>query len=144
MTDEPNLTEFHARAADTIRFGDTDRNGHVNNAVFATFLETGRVQLLFDATIRSLQPGASFVLARLTVDFRAELQWPGTVEIGTRVHSIGRSSIRFEQALFQNGRCVAKAESVIVLIDGGTRKSTPICDEVKHHFQRRAARDLSP
>ena len=42
----PRLEQFPGRTADVIRFGDLDPQGHVNNTVFATFFETGRVMLL--------------------------------------------------------------------------------------------------
>ena len=54
------------------------------------------------------------------------MHWPGTVEIGTRVEHIGRSSIVLAQALFLRGRCVARAKSIVVLIDGATRRATPL------------------
>ena len=120
------LEDYPLRSFDTIRYGDTDRQGHVNNAAFATFLETGRVAFLHQEP-RSLAPaGTSFVIARLTLDFRAEITWPGKVDIGTRVTTFGRSSMTLVQALFQNGRCAATAESVIVLVDDATRRSTPL------------------
>jgi acyl-CoA thioester hydrolase len=119
MEKELGLGDFQFRAVDKLRYADTDRQGHVNNAVFATMLETGRCELLFDLT----DPGSSFVVARLVVEFRAEVRWPGTVSIGTRVGSIGRSSIKLEQGLFQDDRCVATAETVIVLVDDVTRRS---------------------
>lgn len=136
MSDAPRLADFPARASDTIRYGDTDRQGHVNNAVFATFLETGRTQLLLDPAVRGLQPGTSLVLARIELDFLAEIIWPGTVSIGTRVISIGRSTIRFEQALFQNERCAATAQTVSVLVDNDSHRSTPISDALRAHFER--------
>jgi acyl-CoA thioester hydrolase len=42
------------------------------------------------------------------------------------VASVGRSSIKLEQALFQNGRCVAAAETTIVQMDETTRRSSPL------------------
>lgn len=119
MEKEVSLGDFRFRASDKIRYGDTDRQGHVNNAVFSTLLETGRVELLFELA----EPGSSFVIARLALEFRAEIRWPGAVFIGTRVGSVGRSSIKLEQGLFQDERCVATAETVIVLVDDVTRKS---------------------
>ena len=117
------LEGFPARTSDKIRYGDTDRQGHVNNAVFATFLETGRVEILHGAGDSLADPGTAFVIARLVLDFRAEVTWPGEVTIGTRVAAIGRSSVKLEQALFQNGKCVATAETTIVQVDGATRRS---------------------
>jgi len=125
MTTPPTLESFPARAYDKLRYGDTDRQGHVNNAVFGTFFETGRVELILDAEHSLLAPGQSFVLARIEIDLVAEILWPGTVEIGSAVSRVGRSSIHIAQALFQNGRLCARATSVVVLVDGTTRRSTP-------------------
>ena len=120
------LTGYPLRTFDTLRYGDTDRQGHVNNAVFSTFLESGRVALLYDPDAPLADPGASFVIARLVLDFRDEVNWPGRIEIGTRVARVGRSSLTLEQGLFQDGRCVATAETVIVHTDGTTRRSKPL------------------
>jgi acyl-CoA thioester hydrolase len=123
MSADIALEDFPARTSDKIRYGDTDRQGHVNNAVFATFLETGRVEILRGPGEPLADPGSAFVIARLVLDFHAEVTWPGEVAIGTRVASIGRSSVKLEQALFQNGKCVATAEATIVQIDETTRRS---------------------
>ncbi len=121
---------------ETIRYADTDRQGHVNNAVFATLCETGRVAFLYDPAQPLAPDGASFVIARLTIDFRAEIRWPGEVEIGTRIQSIGRSSMVLAQGLFQNGRCAATAETVIVLMDETTRRSRPLPDTTIERLTR--------
>lgn len=126
MTALPTLDDFPSRAFDKLRYADTDRQGHVNNAVFATFFETGRVEMLFTGTQSLLEPGQAVVLARIEIDLLAEINWPGTVEIGTAVTRIGRSSIGLTQALFQDGRCAARAATVVVLIDHTTRRSTPL------------------
>lgn len=122
----PTLADYGVHTRDKVRYGDTDRQGHVNNAVFATFLETGRVEVLYDPEEPLADEGASFVIARLALDFRAEIHWPGEVEIGTRIQHVGRSSITLEQALFQGETCVATAETVIVQMDDSTRRSRPL------------------
>jgi len=124
------LEAYPLRAMDTIRYADTDRQGHVNNAAFATFCETGRCVFLYDSSPPLLRAGAGFVIARLAIDFLAEMTWPGRVEIGTRVVTIGRSSFGLGQGLFKDGRCVATAESVIVQVDETTRRSTPLGEDV--------------
>lgn len=120
------LADYPARSHDKLRYNDTDRQGHVNNAVFATLIETGRVEVLRDSTRPVHDEGAEFVLARLTLDFLGEITWPGSVDIGTRVLRIGTSSVTFDQSLFQDGRRVAAAETVIVQLDGATRRPRPI------------------
>ena len=126
MSDPVEVNAFPCWATETIRYGDTDRQGHVNNAVFVTLLETGRVGFLYSRERPILEPGSAFVIARLELDFKAELNWPGEARIGTRVRSVGRSSLKLEQAIFQDGTCAATAETVIVLMDEATRKSRPL------------------
>ena len=130
-----SLDDFPMQTADKLRYGDTDRQGHVNNAVFATFLESGRVELIYNADDPLAAPGAEFVIAQLVLDFRNEIHWPGTVQTGTRVASIGRSSIKLDQAIFQNGRCAATAQTVIVQIDTSTRQSSPLTDRTRERLE---------
>jgi acyl-CoA thioester hydrolase len=122
----PPLSAYPLRTHDKLRYGDTDRQGHVNNAVFATLLETGRVELLYAAGAPLHDAGCSFVIASLHLDFHGEITWPGQVDIGTRVSSIGRSSLTLDQALFQDGRCAATARTVIVQVSDASRRSHPL------------------
>jgi acyl-CoA thioester hydrolase len=127
----PVIADFPFLTREKLRYGDTDRQGHVNNAVFATFFETGRVDMLIDGEVDLMGPDGAFVLARLLIDYRKEVNWPGEVEIGSRVLSVGRSSLRLEQAVFQNGECVASGESIVVLTDVNTRRSKPFAEEAR-------------
>jgi acyl-CoA thioester hydrolase len=122
----PSLSAFPLRTHDKLRYADTDRQGHVNNAVFATLLETGRVELLYAADGPLHAVGCSFVIASLQLDFLGEIGWPGRVDIGTRVASIGKSSVTLEQGLFQDGRCAATARTVIVQMNDATRRPQPL------------------
>jgi len=137
MNDASRLTDraaFTLWTRDTLRYADTDRQGHINNAVFATFLESGRVAFLYDPTAPLAPPGCEFVIARLAIDFRAELRWPGAVDIGSVILSVGRSSITVGQGLFNGDDCAATAESVIVLTDATTRRSTPVSDALRQRL----------
>lgn len=122
----PSRNDFVILASDKIRYCDTDRQGHVNNAVFSSFFETGRVEILYDKDTNITSGNCSFVIASIKLDFLGEIVWPGQVEIGTRISRIGRSSINMEQGLFQDGKCVALAETVIVQMNNNTRKSSAL------------------
>jgi len=128
------LEDFPARSFDKLRYGDTDRQGHVNNAVFSTFLETGRVELLRSGGTLHIDPGCEFVIASLQLDFLGEVLWPGQVDIGTRVVRVGRSSVHLEQVLFQDGRVTARAQTVMVQVSGATHRSQPFSPGVAAHF----------
>lgn len=122
----PRLADFPIRVGDIVRLRDVDHQGHVNNAVFATYFESGRVGLIYDQENGLQVPGATSVVARLEIDFLGELKWPGTVEIGTAVEEIGRSSYRFAHALFCKDVCVATGRTTMVLIDRDTRRARPL------------------
>lgn len=128
MQSSPNLDYFPIKTFEKVRYADTDRQGHVNNAVFSTLLETGRVEILYDPQQPLASTNCSFVIVSLTLNFHAEITWPGRVEIGTRVSVIGRSSVTLEQALFQDERCVATANTIIVHMNDTTKRSQPLGD----------------
>lgn len=136
-----SLDAFALRTGDKLRYGDTDRQGHVNNAVFATFLETGRVELLYNEALADL--GAAFVIARLELDFLAEVNWPGEVEIGTAVLDVGRSSFKLFQKVFQDGKPVAQAVTVIVQMSESTRRSQPLSERARERLQELTGPALS-
>lgn len=129
---------FRFWTKEKIRYADTDRQGHVNNAVFATFCESGRVALFYEAGEKLAPPGCEFVIARLELDFRAELRWPGQAEIGTTVLDIGRTSFRLGQGIFSGESCAATAETVIVLLDSTTRRATALPDTTRAGLLARA------
>ena len=142
MTTKPTATEtmtladFPLQTFDKVRYADTDRQGHVNNAAFATFLETGRVEFLYNPENPLAAEGAAFVIVNLNLNLLAEINWPGRVEIGTAVTKIGRTSVSLCQGLFQDGRCVATAATVIVQMNEQTRKSHPLTDSAKAFLSR--------
>ncbi|UOO82431.1 acyl-CoA thioesterase [Uruburuella testudinis] len=119
---------------DTIRYGDTDCQGHVNNAVFSTFIETGRSEILYRQQPPLCPEGTQFVIARLEIDYLREILWPGEIVCGTAVAKVGNSSVRLVQSLFCNGEEAAYAESVIVLTDKTSRQSCTISDEARERL----------
>jgi len=137
----PRPEQFPGRTSDVIRFGDLDPQGHVNNTVFATYFETGRVALLRARGNELSTPGTTSVLARLDINFLKELHYPGTVEIGTGVVEIGRSSFTFLQAIFHEGACAATGRATMVMIDEATRKARALPEEVRERLERLRLRD---
>ena len=131
----PRLEDFPYRLTDNVRFADLDPNQHVNNAVYASYFETGRVTLMKSPQYGLTPPGLAWIMVRLDIHFRAELRWPGTIEMGLGVTKFGRTSVTFDQVVFSEGKCVASAQSVSVLIDEITRKPTPLTDEIIANFQ---------
>src|SRR5919204_1746622 len=113
-----------------IRWRDMDAYGHVNNAVYLTYLEECR-----DAWAQAVLGKASdtwdFVLAHVGIDYRAELtQGDGAVIVRCALAGHGRSSVRTrEEILKLDGTVSANAESVIVPRDPHTLRARPLTDE---------------
>lgn len=126
---------FPIKSYDKIRYGDTDSQGHVNNAVFSTFLETGRTELLLDVDAWKGEI-PMFGLVSSSINLMGEVHWPGTVEIGTGIKKIGSSSITFIHGLYQNGIMVAQAETISVQMDELTRKSKALSEEIKESIKK--------
>lgn len=130
------LSEFPLHSYDKIRFSDTDCQGHVNNATFNTFLETGRAEFLYASETPMYSDGNNFVIASLNLTLKAEIHWPGRVDIGTGVIRVGKSSISLHQALFQDDKCVATADTVIVQVDVNTKRSAALSDNSLTRLQK--------
>lgn len=125
----PLLEHYPHRTTDIVRFGDLDPQGHVNNAVFATYFESGRVALFRDPDLGIGIENATYVLVRQEIDFLRELRWPGNVIIGTALAELGRSSFTMVQAAFSGEECVAAGRATLVMLDTTTRRPRPLPPE---------------
>ena len=144
---EPRLEDFPYRISDNVRYADLDPNQHVNNAVYASYFETGRVTLMKDRSQGLMPAGLSWMMVRLDMHFRAELRWPGMIEMGLGLVKFGRTSVTFDQVVFSQGRCVASAQSVSVLIDEVSHKPMQLTAEIVAAFrpwQRRGIKIAPP
>ncbi len=113
---------------DSVRFRDCDAMGHVNNAVYSTYLEEARIGVL----------GAlhDFILARVEIDFRAELRMGEEVEVRTRCSRVGTKSFDLEHVIAADGRVVAEAKSVLVSYDYERGESVPVPGELRARLER--------
>ncbi len=106
-----------------VRFRDCDPMGHVNNAVYSTYLEEARIGVLGGLS--------SFILARVEIDFRAELRAGEEVEVDARCSRVGTKSFELEHELRAGERVVAEARSVLVSYDYERGESVPVPDELR-------------
>ncbi|WP_420970768.1 acyl-CoA thioesterase [Bradyrhizobium sp. B120] len=130
----PRLAPEHFRfwSLEKLRNADTDQFRHVNNAAIASFLEGGRMELFAEPAISRLMDGLNVVVGRLTIEFHSEVFYPGEVNIGSTVTSIGRSSFEVLQGVFRAGACVASATASCVLLQAGKPHAVP--DDIRRHL----------
>jgi acyl-CoA thioester hydrolase len=107
---------------ETVRFRDVDSMGHVNNAVFLTYLEDARIAYLlpFGAEVSSM------ILARVEIDFRAPLHLGDELEIGVRPADVGTKSFKLEYEVRAGDTLAAEAKTVIVSFDYETGRSVEV------------------
>ena len=109
-----------------LRFNDTDRLGHVNNAVFAVMLEQGRSELMVEAGLPVGAGGQSVVIVRMELDFVAEMNWPGDVRIDTDLTRLGNRSFTLSQQLHSAGRLCGRAVTTLVILDRATGRAASL------------------
>ena len=117
------MAEFPWTHRERVRFNDCDPMGHVNNAAYSTYLEQARI-----AVLGGLEP---FILARVEIDFRAELRAGEEIEIRSRCPRIGTKSFDLEHEVRAGGRLVAEAKSVLVGYDYGRGESVPLSADLR-------------
>lgn len=113
-------TSFRHFTQERIRFSDTDLVGHVNNTAYAVYSESGRVD--FNHVVLNMDKSLGVVVARISINMLTETHFPGTIEIGTGVMRVGRTSYTLGHGLFKGDTCVATAEGVLVLLDRESRR----------------------
>jgi acyl-CoA thioester hydrolase len=132
----PQLADYPHRVTDVIRFGDLDPQGHVNNAVFSTYFESGRVAMFRNEDLGIGVSNATFVLVRQEIDFMRELRWPGNVVIGTALAELGRSSFTVAQVIFEADQCAAAGRATMVMLDASARRPIPLAPDVIARLER--------
>ena len=122
-----------------VRFRDCDAMGHVNNAVYFTYFEQARIVLADTLGLRrSLeQAGLGLILAHASCDYRAQVVFGDTVDIGVAVTAIGRSSftVEYEIRRVKDDSVVATGKSVQVVFDYTAGKTIVIPDVFREKLE---------
>lgn len=147
--DPPSCPEYPEGFADpegaaspvTIRqavaWGELDALGHVNHTVFLRWFENARFawfeRVGVAALMRESQGATGPILARISCDYRAPVQFPDTILASVRCVELGRSSLTLRNAIWseQRGAIVAEGELVLVLLDYQSQRSTPIPEVIR-------------
>lgn len=116
-----------------VRFRDLDPMQHVNNAIYATYLEQARARFSEDVLGMPLAD-LDTVLAQVEITFERPIEGVGTVRVELEVGDLGRSSIPMEYELFSGGERVATARTVQVYFDRGTGESKRIPDDLRERL----------
>jgi acyl-CoA thioester hydrolase len=131
---KPEFTVVHEIVP---RFRDTDAMGHINNAVYVTYLEVARQ--IYWARLDALADyrRVPFILAHVTIDFRSEALVSEVLEAGIQLAWIGNRSFSFAYRIWEktSGRTVAEASTVQVCYDYGAKKTMPMPEALRRAFE---------
>lgn len=128
------LESYRVRSAVQTRFSDQDILRHLNNVAIGQFYEEGRIALNREAFAGLPHPPPRVLVANIDIAYLAEACYPGVLEVGSAVLSIGRSSYVVANGLFQNGLCVGAADTVLVATEDG--KPAPLSEPLRQGLAR--------
>jgi acyl-CoA thioester hydrolase len=116
-----------------VRFRDLDALGHVNNAVFLTYLESARIAYWLELTGRTGLDAVDMILARVEIDYRSQASYRERLDVGVRVAAVGNSSVTMELCVVarEPRRLVAESRNVMVFFDYAENRSRPLPEDLR-------------
>ena len=138
----PGYTVSHVLSP---RFRDTDAMGHINNAVYVTYLEVARQEYWRRMAANADYRRVPFILASVRIDFRSEALMKEVLDLGIRCDWIGTRSFAFgyEIRAQETQRLVVEAQSVQVCYDYEAKASLPMPDELRRTLEAFEGRSLA-
>ena len=127
------------------RFRDTDAMGHINNAVYITYLEVARQEYWRRLAGDTNYQRVPFILARVECDFRSEARMDEQLELHVRCAWIGSKSFAFEYEIREqrSQRCVVEARTVQVCYDYAAKRSLRVPVELRAALEKFEGRPLA-
>lgn len=120
---------------ETVRWGDCDLLGHVNNTVYLRFIESGRLDYFLNVLGIELKPDSTegFVMADIKGNFLGQVHYPCELEVATRFTRVGKSSVIVASDIFKAGtdEAVFTSTCTSVWCDYTQSKSAPFPDALR-------------
>ncbi|KHN68646.1 thioesterase [Acinetobacter calcoaceticus] len=121
------------------RWADNDIYGHVNNVTYYSYFDTAANALLIQKTGFNIHQSQSIgLVVDSACSFLQELSFPEIIQVGVAIGKIGNTSLRYELAIFKQGRDQASAQGhfVHVFVDRETRKTVPISESTRDVLEK--------
>ena len=127
------------------RFRDTDAMGHINNAVYVTYIEVARQAYWQALDAEADYRRVPFILAGVKIDFRSEALVKETLELAIRCAWVGTKSFAFEYEIREktSRRLVVEASSVQVCYDYTIKQSMAVPPDLRRRLEAFEGRDLT-
>jgi acyl-CoA thioester hydrolase len=129
------VTKYPYETPLEVRFRDVDAMGHVNNAVYVTYIEHARACFFRDAFgVRKIED-IDFIVARVEVDFLKSIRMEDDVRIRLGISRVGASSFDIQYLVTANGEPAARVKSVQVFFDYAGRQKKPVPEAFKERIR---------
>lgn len=141
----PLLADYPVVIVLPVQWGDQDLNAHVNNVVFFRWLESARVEYLHRLGLEHLRTaGLGPILASVRCDFRRQVLFPDTIEVGARVSRLGRTSLGMQHAIVSRSQqlIVAEGDSTMVVFNYAANHPEPLSAELRAAIETLEGRSL--
>lgn len=115
-----------------VRFNECDGLGHVNNAVYYTYMETARIELFQQLDLDMDLQNWSLIVASTSCDYKAQATFGQWLTITTETEKIGNKSFTLLHRILDrdSGQLIAQGRAVMVHFDYHQQKSTPLTPEM--------------
>ncbi|MBD0349262.1 MAG: acyl-CoA thioesterase [Thermoleophilia bacterium] len=123
---------------DVVRFADVDAMGHVNNAVFLTWMEAARTHFMLQRGLARGVDALGMILARAEVDFRSPVRFGEDIQVGVRPSRLGNKSFELAYEVRAGDRLAAEGTSVLVAYDYAGQESMALPERWRDALQVRA------
>ena len=111
-----------------------DSFGHINNAVYLTYIEDARTTLFKRQNLNS--QNKSVIVASLKINYFTQIKHPSKLIIGSKISRIGNSSFDIQSAIIIDHLTKPSALSSVTCVcyDYINGQSVPVYDEIKNDF----------
>ncbi len=118
-----------------VAWGEMDAMGHVNNIIYFRYFETVRIEYFNRLKMMdySRETGIGPILASTECRFKMPLQYPDTIIVGTKIHSMeeDRFVMGYEVFSTRHSRIAADGEGVIVTYDYRNNRKVPVPETLR-------------
>ncbi len=115
------------------RWKDMDALGHINNATFLTYLESGRIELVKKWDFKK----PPFIQASTKIDYLRQLSHPASLQIGQKISRVGHNSFDILTGIFEEGeeKPVAQAVTTLVGFDYESQKTVSVPEVIRQALE---------
>ncbi|MCU0426876.1 MAG: acyl-CoA thioesterase [Candidatus Kapabacteria bacterium] len=143
----PTRQDFKHWTTLDVRWSEIDAYGHVNNVAYFSYFEAARTRYILETSNHDSLTGKSAwqVIVNCTMNFRREVRFPSTLDIGLAVTEIGKTSYVMQCAMFLAGSetLVADGTGKLVTLDPATKRPMAVPEEFIRAFEQMEQRSLA-